>query len=216
MARRPSNEDELQAREAIGVIRASRFIRKYARTHKPITMESIREIHHEIFRDAWPEIAGVYRTENLKITESKHLPPHHTQVAVLMNEVEVEFRERLKTIEKADGTLQRAVGQPEITLDMIDRVVRVAVWLHHKITYIHPFREGNGRTARLAANLILERNGLVGISIKVEKENKNRYRRALAQADIRKDYEPLVEMMYEGLIDRYNGVVVKYYDAKSS
>lgn len=33
------------------------------------------------------------------------------------------------------------------------------------------FREGNGRTARLATNLILERYELVGISIKIEQGN---------------------------------------------
>ena len=66
-------------------------------------------------------------------------------------------------------------------IDEIEKIIRLSAWVHHKITHIHPFREGNGRTARLAGNLILERYGLVGISIKVEKENKNQYCNALAQ-----------------------------------
>ena len=41
--------------------------------------------------------------------------------------------------------------------DEIEKVVRLSAWIHHKITFIHPFREGNGRTARLTGNLILER-----------------------------------------------------------
>ena len=63
------------------------------------------------------------------------------------------------------------------------------------ITLVHPFRDGNGRTVRLAANLILERFGLVGISIKIEKENKNRYRSALAQIDSDEDYKPLESLI---------------------
>ena len=101
----------------------------------------------------------------------------------------------------------------EADLKCIEDIVHTAAWIHHLITYIHPFREGNGRTARLAANLILERYGLIGISVKIEKENKNRYRQALAQIDQMEDYEPLVSIIYEGLLDRYSGVNMKYYQA---
>jgi len=97
---------------------------------------------------------------------------------------------------------------------LMEGVITTAAWIHHIITFIHPFREGNGRTARLAANLILERYGLVGISIKIEKENKNRYRSVLAQADKAQDLEPLANLISEGLIERYEGVSVKYYDFK--
>jgi len=45
--------------------------------------------------------------------------------------------------------------------------------------------------------LILERFGLVGISIKIEKENKATYRKALAQIDQREDYEPLMDLIFE-------------------
>jgi hypothetical protein len=51
--------------------------------------------------------------------------------------------------------------------------------------------------------------------VKIEKENKNTYRNALAQIDRMKDYEPLKNLIYEGLADRYNGVVVKYYPLPS-
>lgn len=38
--------------------------------------------------------------------------------------------------------------------------VRLAVWLHVEIIRIHPFEDGNGRTARLAMNWLLVRLGL--------------------------------------------------------
>jgi len=213
MINRPKNEEELQKREAIGVIRASRFVRKLAHSHKEIKLQTILEIHAQIFNDAWPEISGRYREENLKITYSKHLPPHFSKVKELMEDKGRELRDKLQELKLAEGIISEAKNNLETT-EMIDRVARLAAWMHHFITYIHPFREGNGRTARLATNLILERYGLIGISIKIEKENKNKYRQALAQIDNNKDFEPLVNFIYEGLIDRYNGVALKFYKVK--
>lgn len=214
MSNRPQNKEELQIREAIGVIRASRFIRKYAHSHKSISMATICAIHKEIFKDAWLEIAGKYRDENLKITHSKHLPPHHSEVAVLMIQKNDILQEKLKTLQTAEGIISEKHSDEDAILEAIDVVIHVAAWLHHTITFVHPFREGNGRTARLAANLILERYGLVGISVKIEKENKNQYRRALAQIDSMDDFEPLISMMYDGLLERYDGVPLKYYGVK--
>lgn len=205
MTNRPHDEEEMQKREAVGVIRASRFVRKYAKSHEPITMQIICKIHEEIFKEVWPDIAGKYRKENLEITDSKHLPPHHSDILSSMEIKERELQEKLHNLENAEGIII-ADQDSDLVIDSIDEVVRVVAWLQHVITFVHPFREGNGRTARLASNLILERYGLVGISIKVEKENKNRYREALAQIDKHEDIKPLVELIYDGLLERYDSL----------
>ncbi|KAF7231954.1 hypothetical protein EG68_07295 [Paragonimus skrjabini miyazakii] len=46
--------------------------------------------------------------------------------------------------------------------------IEVAALIHWKLVYIHPFYDGNGRTARLLMNLILMRAGLPPAIIKVE------------------------------------------------
>ena len=214
MSSRPQTEEELQKREAIGVIRASRFVRKYAHSHQAISMATICEIHKEIFKEAWPEIAGKYREENLKITHSRHLPPHFSEVPRLMTQRDEELNEKLKMLKITEGIIGGKHNNDEVLVESLESVVQLAAWLHHAITFVHPFREGNGRTARLSANLILERYGLVGISVKIEKENKNRYRQALAQIDSMNDYEPLVGLIYDGLLERYEGVPLKYYSVK--
>ncbi len=210
--KRPCSEEELQKREAIGVIRASRFVRKYAQSHQDINVKVVFKIHNEIFKDVWPEIAGGCREENLKIANSKHLPPHYSKVSALVNNFDNELEQKLKELNISEGIILDINNSPdEKTIEEIEKIIRLSAWIHHKITHIHPFREGNGRTARLAANLILERYGLVGISIKIEKENKNQYCNALAQIDIMEDYEPLVTLISDGLIERYHGVTMKYY-----
>lgn len=212
MSIHPQNEEEKQKREAVGVIKASRFVRKYAKSHKLIDVETICKIHEQIFKDSWPEIAGKFRIENLKITDSHHVPPHYSKVPELMLKMNFELLEKLKKLDKIEGKLFSTHTTDEANQSSIEETISVVAWLHHAISHIHPFREGNGRTARLAGNLILERYGLVGISIKIEKENKNRYRQSLAQIDQRHDFEPLKNLIYEGLLERYNGVSMKYYD----
>ena len=169
-------------------------------------MDTVFEIHREIFKDAWPEIAGKMRTVPLTITDSDHLPPHHTQVPGLVKEAREELDRLLVGLNSTEPFWIEGKDLTDEQMNMIDRVVEIAAWLHHRITFIHPFQDGNGRTARLAANLILECFGLVGISIKIERENKNRYRQALAQVDKMNDLEPLKTLIYEGLLDRLNGV----------
>ena len=208
----PKNEEELQKREAIGVIRASRFVRKYSQSHKIINVETICAVHKEIFKDAWREIAGQYRDENLSIADSDLLLPHHTQVFGLMQKLNNDLLSALEDLKDCEGYILEIPKKiTDETILCVEKVIHIAAWLHHSITVIHPFREGNGRTARLAGNLILERYGLVGISVKIEKENKNGYCKALAQIDKRQDYEPLESIISEGIIDRYNGVAIKYY-----
>lgn len=205
MIGRPANEEELQKREAIGTIRASRFVRQYAKSNTAIDVAVVCEIHRQIFKDAWPDIAGTLRNENVEITDSQHLPPHHSEVGHAMSVFDQELQERLGNLASVGGAMSvRDVSDDESL--MLNRVIETAAWAHHKITGIHPFRDGNGRTARLVTNLILERYGLVGISIKIERENKNAYRMALQQIDQYGDYEPLKNIIAQGIIDRYNGI----------
>ena len=207
--KRPENEEELQKREAIGTIRASRFVRKYAKSNNSISIDTICSVHVEIFKEAWPEIAGVWRIENLKIADSHHLPPHFSEVPQLMEILNNEFVEKTNNLRSIKGLVLGKSAPTESELQAIEDIIGVAAWIHHKITHIHPFRDGNGRTARLATNLILERYGLVGISIKMERENKNEYIKALSQIDDYGDFEPLLNIISHGLIDRYNGIPMR-------
>lgn len=64
--------------------------------------------------------------------------------------------------------------------------------LHAEFERIHPFRDGNGRTGRLALNLLLVRHGFPPVII--HKRNRSRYLAALDRAD-KNDIGPLAEML---------------------
>ncbi len=70
---------------------------------------------------------------------------------------------------------------------------RAAIF-HHRFVAIHPFGDGNGRTARLVINYILMRAGYMPIVIK--STDKSNYLRALQQADAG-DLQPFTEYLAE-------------------
>ena len=59
--------------------------------------------------------------------------------------------------------------------------VELAAAAHHRLVAIHPFIDGNGRTARLIMNLVLMRSGFPPAII--ARINRQQYYRVLAQAD---------------------------------
>lgn len=76
---------------------------------------------------------GAWRTEPVAITNSPHTPPEHLEVPALMQEL-------CEYIEHDDTS----------KLD----IIKIAT-AHHRFTAIHPFDNGNGRTARLLTYAML-------------------------------------------------------------
>jgi Fic family protein len=71
-----------------------------------------------------------------------------------------------------------------------------SIRLHHGIAWIHPFSDGNGRTARLAANLVLMRAGYPPVVLR--KGDRKRYYSCLAKADSG-DIAPLANFIARAL-----------------
>ncbi|MGH9800770.1 MAG: Fic family protein, partial [Blastocatellia bacterium] len=78
-----------------------------------------------------------YRQEQVFISGSEHKPPSPTQVPKKMAAL---FRQLPKQRKKLHS-------------------VSFAAWLHLQLVSVHPFIDGNGRTARLAMNLALIQDG---------------------------------------------------------
>lgn len=73
----------------------------------------------------------------------------------------------------------------------------IAARFHHRLVFIHPFANGNGRHARLATDLLLVKLGQTRFSwgqvnLVDASETRQRYISALRAAD-RHDYGPLLE-----------------------
>lgn len=134
----------------------------------------IRTLHQLVVLDTEKEWAGKYRTSNVLITGTDHKPPEATEVARLMRDL-IDW---LRT--------ERTKLHP----------VELSAILHHKLVHIHPFFDGNGRTARLAMNVSLLQKGYPLVIIL--KNDRKKYYRVLARAD-KNDYAPLLTFIAQAV-----------------
>jgi hypothetical protein len=74
--------------------------------------------------------------------------------------------------------------------------VELAARLHYRFVLIHPFQDGNGRTARLLANLILLQRGYPPGAIVRAEEHRRQYIDALRAVDVS---VPAAELRYDSV-----------------
>jgi len=196
-----SEKEKLDKLEASGLLSAARFVKKNARSRKKISADIVYEIHKLIFRKARPDIAGVLRDCEFK--KLRHLiPPHSTKVPGLKLLFGKEFAEKIKTL---DSSKNKAIDEATLS-----KVVSVATWASYQISYIHPFHEGNGRTARQILNLILERYNFPAISFPVSpKKTKDKYYEALVQVDKSGNYDKFIRLVNENISEYYSDLKTK-------
>jgi Fic family protein len=125
----------------------------------PLTPFEVRQIHRLVLTQIDEENAGQYRTLPVRIAGSTHMPPDAWELTRLMQEL---------------GDWISTEGQS------LHPVVLAAL-AHHRLMAIHPFIDGNGRTARLVMNLLLLQADYPPTIIM--KANRRQYYQVLAQAD---------------------------------
>lgn len=143
----------LNHREAIGYVEA------LATGDQPISAFHVRQIHKVVLTQIDDANAGQYRSLPVRIGGARHQPPEAWELPHLM----VGWGEWLYGEAAALHPVERAA------------------LAHHRLASIHPFIDGNGRTARLVMNLILLRDGFPPTIIL--RENRAQYYRVLAEAD---------------------------------
>lgn len=113
----------------------------------------IRQLHQLVVRETEKEFAGKYRTGTVIIGGADHTPPEATDVPRQMEDLMQWLKKNKKEYHP----------------------VELAALFHHKIVFIHPFFDGNGRTARLAMNVLLMRHGFP-LAILLKNDRKQYYR----------------------------------------
>jgi|GEM_PF-341310 len=171
-------EDTLSAKSLSQAI--TFFERLADRKGEPIRAVDVRNIHKAILSGLDDENAGKYRTSAVKISGSNYEPPSPEKVPAMMGE----FTDWLGIV-------------TEPKYNEIDPLV-LACTAHAWFVYIHPFVDGNGRTARLLMNLILIRNGYP-LTI-ITKDDRLRYYEALEESQ-GGDLTPLTALVYESALE---------------
>jgi len=163
--------------EAINHSNAFTFIQKMAgeKRRSEITIQDILEIHKIILKKIDDTYAGRIRNTPVRISGSTTVLPNPLKVPELMDE----FIYWLRSTN--------------------DNPVDVAAEAHYKLVTIHPFVDGNGRTARLLMNFILVQSGFPPAIIK--KEERNRYLNALETGQTKGKKHAFYELIYDA-VDR--------------
>lgn len=121
--------------EAIGHSEAFDLLYKLA-DNREITEDDIFGLHRLFYYRIDSESAGKYRERNVIITGTDFTPPTPAEVPVFMQQ----FVDSIATLSQLHP-------------------VEYAAMLHLTLVTIHPFIDGNGRTARLLMNLALLQAG---------------------------------------------------------
>jgi Fic family protein len=136
------------------------YVESLAEQDAPLSAFHVRQIHKLVLSRIDDENAGQYRRTQVRIAGAQHVPPESWEIPQRMQDWE--------------GWLHQA--------DQEFHPIVLAAQAHHKLVAIHPFVDGNGRTARLLMNLVLFRHGYPPtVLLKV---NRRQYYQVLMKADL--------------------------------
>lgn len=175
-----TGHDPAFVRDALALDAALSRTAELAKLKEPTDIEQLLEIHALILGDR--PGGGKFRNERIKIRGSDHVPPK---------------------------TWQEVMSQMELwenwSRDNRDAAApfRAAV-LHAWLAHIHPFIDGNGRTARAISNLELIRAGYPPLIIR--KKERDRYIDALSQSNSGGDLVSFLDLILERTVGSFDGL----------
>lgn len=169
------DHDEVRRQEDVGVARAWDFV-SGLRDDTPLTADLIREVHRELMGEIYP-FAGEWRTVALaKGSGFWPLPPNGIEP-------------HMARIDE-----QLLSKTPYYEGDK-DRLCRFVAEVLNEVLAIHPFREGNGRTARVVGSLIFLQNDLPPITEWQRDEDEKPYIQACEAGRVKADHGPLAAVL---------------------
>jgi cell filamentation protein, protein adenylyltransferase len=140
----------------------------------PLTESDVRNLHRLAMPRAGSDIAGHYANVHryVRTDTGRHKFPSPAEIPTLM-------RSFARWLDSAPNTPETAFAA------------------HRRLVDIHPFSDGNGRTARRLVNLILMRGGYPAIAVR--REDRPSYLRALQESQAGCGTEAFDTLLYERL-----------------
>lgn len=178
-----SKEKQLQLLSLVH-IEVQKYVEAYFKEQErtPFSKAFILDVHHELY--AHPDMAPLLQIEDTQnqttiemipgklrerdVRVGQHVAPEHTELSTLFNKYEALYR------------IPNYATQA--------KKVIYGLASHHRLMWIHPFLDGNGRTARLVldgifSSIALEGYGLWNISRGLSRRSEE-YKKYLAIADM--------------------------------
>ena len=118
------------------------WLEKEAEKKEPFSISMILEMHHRIFKNSIPDMAGKFRETDVRISGMVHVPPLPQQVPEALHQQLSGINDELLNIEVKDE-------------ESFLNVLRISAQMHYLIASVHPFEDGNGRVSRAAGNYVM-------------------------------------------------------------
>ncbi len=168
-----SKQKELDEWEAQNIQEAVYWVYYKRKTKDVLTLKFLTDLHKRMFSKTW-NWAGTWRKvgTNIGVDTAQILQ----ELMYLLEETKYQLDNQIYSLEE------------------------VALRLHHKLVWIHPFPNGNGRHARLMADLLLKDNGLSPFNwgrnsdLVEDSQHRDNYIAALKAAD-NHDYSKLIKFL---------------------
>ena len=169
--------------------------------------EHLEVINH---KDALDFIESISHLKSSEIQLRDILDIHYLILKAISTSDAGKYRLKQVSVRKSDGTIYNFVEPLKVKDSMDDFIlwlqtnednlhpILLASLAHYKFVTIHPFIDGNGRTARLLMNLILIQNGYPPAVIKVS--NRVEYIQAIEKAQ----NENVLDDFYEVIANATN------------
>jgi len=168
--------------EAIDHKEALDYVRRLARRDEALREGDVRELHRLVMARSNPREAGRYSQAQRYIQGSQVTFPSPAEIPARMGDF--------------GQWLAQAAPHPQDAFEA-----------HARLVTIHPFSDGNGRTARLLMNLILFKGGYPPVVI--SPEDRPDYLDALERRQMTDDTGPFEALMAERLADS----LIRYLEA---
>lgn len=158
------------------------YVEDVMHKEEPFSEWQIKNLHRLVLKGIDDSYAGVYRDQQVFISEAVHTPPPPFKIQ-----------------EEMDVLMSWYDGKAQSLHPIV-----LGAMLHAIFVGIHPFIDGNGRTSRLLLNLELMKSSYPPIIIRVE--NRLAYYNALNKVHTTKDYADFIELVakeVEASLDLY-------------
>ena len=155
--------------EVVNHEKAFNYVCKCILENKELSESIVKDIHAVTMENIMT--GGIYRSVDVYISGAEHTPPSPNE---MYNQIKMFYCDL------------------KIRKDLND--IELAAWTHAEFVRIHPFTDGNGRTARLIMNYQLMKNGYLPVSI--DKRNRLEYYEALEEYAVNQNLSPFSDMIF--------------------
>ena len=173
--------------EAVNHAKAFNKISELIENNEPINEKEVLDIHRIILTGLDDINAGFYRNCKVRISGSNSILPNPLKVPELM----ADFY----------NWLENSIEEEPLT----------AIMVHLKFVSIHPFTDGNGRTARLLMNAILLKYGYVPIIVRPT--DRKKYLSAIEAYQTKGEESTYIKLMLR-LLSRSLKVIINMFEVE--